>query len=259
MTFDKVRLIYFSPTHTSKKIAQAIAKGVGLPYAEDDITYQSPAETKAIEENLTIVTVPVYGGRVPDTAAQRLEKFQSDGKFVIPVVVYGNRHYDDALLELSEILKSLGFIPVVAGAFVGEHSYSRKDLPIAAGRPDDKDIAVAVQFGKDAIRKLTAIPSLSGIIQLPGNYPYKEKGPANPQAPDINREICTCCDYCIDVCPVGAISITPDDLMVNDADICIKCCACVKECPEEARSFYSPFALVLNKNFNVRREPELFL
>ena len=41
------------------------------------------------------------------------------------VVVYGNRAYDDALLELSDIATGAGFVPLAAGAFVGEQVRGR--------------------------------------------------------------------------------------------------------------------------------------
>ncbi len=256
MKVNLIRLLYFSPTRTSAKITHAIAEGMKVPYVESDITYSSASSLNVVEE-LTVIAVPVYGGRVPDTAIARLKQFRSDGKAAVPVVIYGNRDYDDALLELNDLVKSSGFIPVASGAFIGEHSFSRKNLPIAAGRPDEKDIQAAVQFG-EAIRKKLDSDGLSGAVQVKGNYPYKEKNPSVPKAPFIDGHKCTRCDACIDVCPVEAILIEADGEMVNDPARCIQCCACVKQCPEEARSFDSPFALVLFEKFKTRREPELF-
>ena len=57
---------------------------------------------------------------------------------------------------------------------------------------------------------------------------------------------------------VSAISIV-DDRIFSDPATCIKCCACVKECPEGARTFDTPYTAMLHKNFSVRREPELFI
>ena len=95
------------------------------------------------------------------------------------------------------------------------------------------------------------------MLEVKGNYPYKVKGPSTPQAPVTDEELCTQCEYCIDVCPVTAISIV-DDRMFSDPVLCIKCCACVKECPEGARTFDTPYTAMLHKNFSARREPELF-
>lgn len=62
-------------------------------------------------------------------------------------MVYGNRDYEDALLELRDTVASLGFTPLSAGAFIGEHSYSTAEMPVAAGRPDATDLQTARTFG----------------------------------------------------------------------------------------------------------------
>lgn len=115
-------------------------------FAEWDLTYEVPEEAN-LEDELTVVAVPVYGGRVAETAVERLRNFRADQAPVVPVVVYGNRDYEDALLELSDLLKEKGFVPVAAAAFIGEHSFSRPDMPVAAGRPDEEDLRKAMAFG----------------------------------------------------------------------------------------------------------------
>lgn len=49
------------------------------------------------------------------------------------VSVYGNRAYEDALLEMFDIAKDSRFILITASAFIGEHSYSTKSLKITQG------------------------------------------------------------------------------------------------------------------------------
>lgn len=261
MRYQNIHLIYFSPTHTSAKIAYAISEGLeGETLTESDITYEPQDEPLPISANeLVIVAMPVYGGRVAEMALRRLSLFQGHKTPVIPVVVYGNRDYEDALKELCDTLVELGFIPVSAGAFIGEHSYSRKEMPIAAGRPDANDLLKASQFGHDVFKKLEDVDSLSKLptLEVKGDVPYKVKGPSTPQAPVTDEELCTQCEYCVDACPVAAISIV-DDRMFSDPVLCIKCCACVKECPEGARTFDTPYTAMLHKNFSARREPELF-
>lgn len=262
MEFKSIHLVYFSPTHTSAKTAFAIAEGMQAEVLlESDITYDKPDETIEIhKDELTIVAVPVYGGRVAETAIERLHAFRGHQAPVVPVVVYGNRDYEDALRELSDLLTEQGFVTVSAGAFVGEHSFSRKDMPIAAGRPDDADHLTASRFGLDVHKKLSGLASLDKMkpLVVKGNFPYREKSPSKPQAPVVNEELCTQCEYCIDVCPVAAISMS-DDSMYSDPAACIKCCACVKECPEGARTFDTPYTAMLHKHFSARREPELFM
>lgn len=261
MKYNHIHLIYFSPTHTSAKIAYAIAEGMGAnTLSESDITFECPEIVENIEDELTIIAVPVYGGRVAETAIERLRMFHANQTPVVPIVLYGNRDYEDALKELCDITTEQGFIPVVAGAFVGEHSFSRKNMPIAAGRPDDIDIHEAMLLGEEALKKLRNIPSLENMpmLQVKGNFPYRTKSPSAPQAPVTTDELCTECEYCVDVCPTHAIALTENG-MYSDSALCIKCCACVKECPEGARTFDTPYTAILYKNFSTRREPELFI
>lgn len=261
MNYKHVHVIYFSPTHTSAKIAHAIVEGMGaVSYSESDLTYETPMSEEPVENELTIVAVPVYGGRVADTAVERLQKFVGKDSPVVPVVVYGNRDYEDALLELSDLLAQQGFTLLAAAAFVGEHSFSSSQYPIAAGRPDQKDHDEAFLFGQHILEKLESYPSLKVLppLRVKGNRPYKEKKAGVPAAPLVDTSLCNMCGHCIDVCPVKAISIQNNE-MYSDPTRCIKCCACVKECPEEARTFPNPFAEYLYKNFSARKVPEMFL
>lgn len=51
----------------------------------------------------------------------------------------------------------------------------------------------------------------------------------------IDKELCTGCAVCVDVCPTEALSIK-DELCVVDDDACVDCGACIPECPVEAIS-----------------------
>lgn len=132
-----IQLIYFSPTHTSLKVATAIAEGTNIPVSKEiDLTYPVGDADILVENRLTIIAVPTYAGRVAPTAIERLQKLKAHETPAIIIVLYGNRDYEDALIELRDQVKTQGFIPIAGGAFIGEHSYSTEQFPTAAGRPD---------------------------------------------------------------------------------------------------------------------------
>jgi len=52
-------------------------------------------------------------------------------------------------------------------------------------------------------------------------------------AASIDKESCTGCGVCVEVCPMGAIHITHGKAQVN-RDVCTGCGACIAECPMDA-------------------------
>ena len=142
-----IHLFYFSPTHTTKRAVQGIGQGFGVEVIEYDLTFacDSDEEFNLGENDIAIVGVPVYAGRVPEIAANILKRVHGNNTLAVAVVVYGNRAFEDALLELKNILKENGFSVIAGGAFIGEHSYTKK---VGTKRPDNNDIEIAVNFGK---------------------------------------------------------------------------------------------------------------
>ena len=180
------------------------------------------------KEDLCIISVPSYGGRVPDIAVSRLMQMKGNGARAILLVAYGNRAYDDTFLELQDTLTSSGFSCVAAVAAIAEHSIMRQ---FAAGRPDAADEKELASFAK-TIRSQIEAGTLSGHLSLPGNRPYREYGgvPMKPQAAGS----CTKCGICEKGCPVGAIDAS--DPSKTDTKRCISCMRCIAVCPQKARS-----------------------
>lgn len=257
MNYQTTHTILFSPTHTSAKIAHAIANGVN--HQQRIVTNLTLDESECLIEvkhQLTIIAVPVYAGRVAPLAVKRLKRVKATNSPAILVALYGNREFEDALVELRDIAIEAGFTPLSAAAFIGEHSYSTSDMPIAQGRPNNIDLQKAEQFGRDSLCKL-----LKGDLNhfyIKGNVPYKVVGTPTPAAPN-KTERCIECGDCIEVCPTKAISRDEEGTIVTQIMQCIKCCACVRACPVEGRFFDTPFTAKLHKNCAEPKEPEMFL
>ena len=260
------KLVCFSPTGTTKAIAQAVARGLYM-HAPEVIDITLPKARKgdfhATAQDLLVVAVPVYVGRVPAILLEWLHRLKAQQTPVVCVVVYGNRGYGDALVELKEILTSRGCVPVACGAFIGEHSFSSDETPIAVDRPDNGDLNRASQFGWKVSEKLRAVASVAQFqgIQVPGTSP---SGPADPLLSDgfmAVSDACTRCGICVKGCPVGAID--PANMMQPDPKACILCCACIKGCPVNARTMVpgpvKGIAQKLSDTCQARKTPELFL
>ena len=251
----------FSPTGGSLKIAGAIAEGTGLPRRLSDVTLpdQRAARTDFSPEALVIFAAPVYFGRVERHAVEAMAALRGQGQPAVVVANYGNRHYDDALRELRDQAVKAGFDPVAAGAFVSEHSFSTPECPMAQGRPDAQDLERAKRFGAEVMARLAG--GAAGPVAVPGAFPYKDY-PDVHRAPVQHEEKCTLCGLCESLCPVAAISIR-DQAVNTDAQTCILCQACVKGCPEGARTDSAPGAKETREHVaplvRERREPEVFL
>lgn len=261
-----VKLVYFSPTGTTKAVAEAIAEGLAVEMREVvDITTPG-GRTKLLTcsgDDLLILAAPVYMGRIPALATDWLNTIQADGTPVICVVVYGNRVYDNALLELKDIATAQGCTPVGGGAYIGEHSFASQDKPVALGRPDKDDLVHARRFGEAVRAKLDSVDAAGDLAELtvPGVYPYE----GITELWDVDfievSDECTQCEVCAKLCPVGAISA--DDSSDIDVKKCITCCACIKECSQGAREIKEGLVMDaanrLSTLFVDRKEPEFFI
>ncbi len=254
----RTTIVFYSPTGTSKKVARAIAQDISSDNVNEiDLTFEDPTSEFLIEDSLTIFAAPVYAGRIASVAVERLKRVTGRNSSAIIVAVYGNRDYDDALVELYDMVSKNGFTVISAGAFIGEHSFSRPGMPVAEGRPDSKDIDIAKRFGKDSAKKLLDNTDAKPL-GIKGNRPYVVPRQMPPMAP-ICSDTCAKDGMCIELCPTNAIFFDEDGNIATDASKCTLCCACVKGCPNNARIFDTPFTQHLHQMCKERKEPELFL
>lgn len=254
MKINRYVLAVFSPTGGTLKVARAICSGFGLEGSEIDLCVE-PEPGEIGENVLLIAAMPVYEGRIREVALRRLRQLRGQQSPAIAVVVYGNREYEDALLELSDTLRESGFVVPAAGAFIAEHSIIRS---IAAGRPDAEDLNRAKEFGAQAFAKITTQDS-ARTVTVPGDPAYRNKKRGTGVVP-VTNDCCFSCGTCAAECPVQAI---PMDAPNTTTEACIGCMRCIFVCPRNAREIPGGIRQWLTEYLQGKaseaKQPEIFL
>lgn len=273
MQAKRVWAMYWSATDTTKRVVTAVAgqaaQALDVPLSEYDFTLPGARQGAPdfTPDDLVVFGTPTYAGRVPNVLLKYLETVKGNGAAVVPVVTFGNRAFDDSLIELRDILLDNGFVPFAAAAFVGEHSFS---TTLAAGRPDADDLALAAQFGRDIATRAADITAGTPVIDVPGRAreerTYYQPRDRAGNSIDIRKvkpktnDACDDCGLCAGLCPMG--SINPENVR-EYSGICIKCGACVKKCPKGAKYYDDPGYLYhkteLEEGYKRRAAVSLFL
>ena len=262
-----LHLVYFSPTGTTRaalrrmaEAAQASAPGLEIHEHDGTLPTERAKERRFSDKDWVIFGMPVYYGRIP-ALFHSVTQWQGSNTKAACVVVYGDRAYEDALLELTRVVGDCGFVPVAAAAVVAEHSLQPL---LGQGRPHAEDVAAQKRFGENVLRRFVALSGLSGPsgpsgpsgqapapLSVPGNTPYKAYG-ASPFIPATDKALCTQCGVCAACCPTGCIS--EDDYSTVRPEHCICCRACVKYCPAECRLLPGPLAEQFDQRMAMLRQ-----
>lgn len=273
MEIRKVWALYYSATGTTDKavntIAEELAAKLGLPM--ERIGFARPAEREKeysfTKTDLVVVGTPTYAGKMPNKLLPDFrEKLKGGGALTVPVVLFGNRSYDNSLAELCAVLEADGFHTVAAGAFVGQHAFTDK---LAEGRPDWDDKRQMREFADQIAVKaknLTDIPAPVSVPGAPDAPYYVPKGTDGQPVkflkakPKTDLSKCCNCGACARLCPMGAID--PQNV-AEVPGICIKCQCCVRKCTHGAKYFddeaFLSHVAMLEQNFQEPKRNEVFL
>ncbi len=274
MRIENIKSVYFSPTGNAKKVADTISSelgaSLGVPVTSIDFTLPGAREGRYefTPTDLVVFCTPTYAGRIPNKLLPYVkEGFDGKGAFAVAVAVYGNRNYDNALIELKNELEENGFHTVAGAAVPTEHVFNPA---LATRRPDETDLESLRVFADKTAEKVSRLEITPPPVSVPGEDPvgpyYTPLGMDGKPAvflkakPVVDPDRCDKCGLCAKICPMGSI---PSDAPDTTVGTCIKCQACIKKCPEKARYFDDPAFLshveYLVCHFTQPREAEFYL
>lgn len=250
-----VQLI-FSPSGGTRKAAEIMASEWDGPIETVDLSDPSVDFSKYRfgPEDTALIAVPSYYGRVPALAAARLSQINGNGAKGVLLCVYGNRAYDDTMIEMKDIAEDCGFIVTAAVATIAEHSIMRQ---FASGRPDEEDKKRLQSYARAAFGRIKD-GTAEGAVEVPGNRPYREAGSTGliPKA----SQACMNCGLCARQCPAQAID--DQNAKKTDSQKCISCMRCAAICPHSARKvnkgMVALVSLALKKACADRKECEMY-
>lgn len=251
--------ISFSPTGGTARVASLVARrlaaGDAVRFVElCDCTDDALPEFE--RHDLCVMAVPSYGGRVAAPAAERIAKLNGRGSLAVALCAFGNRAYEDTLVELQDLLEENDFRCIAGIAAIAEHSIVRS---VAAKRPNARDAAELEGFADSIRARLAENPDRQLAPVFPGSRPYKPYG-VIPMTPVADAS-CTSCGLCAKRCPVGAIPT--EDPRRTDSKRCASCMRCIAVCPAHARHLDSQRLAALTAKLTALasepKENELFL
>ena len=274
MVLRQIYALYFSPTGGTEKIVSSIADTLSrlleLPVHSIDFTCleNRQKEYHFPNDSLVIIGTPVYAGRIPNKILPDFKKciVGAGHTPVIPVCVYGNRNYDEALRELLLLSEENGCIPVAAAAMISQHAFSDT---LAKGRPDIQDFKKLNSFSKN-IAQLLKDDSTAVAIDYDRTTPLAPyytplKADLTPARflkakPLTDLQKCSHCGLCVRKCPMNSIS---EEDISKVTGVCIKCQACIKICPAHAKYFVDEAFLshveMLENTYTERKEPTFII
>lgn len=269
-------VVYYSQTGSTKKIAQAIHKGMSALSEKCDIArLQDVVSEDLIGYDLIGLGSPVWHRREPAHVMNFIEYTMNEieGKHGFAFCTHG-LYPGHFMARVVPIMTQRGLIVIGWNNWYGSVSMPEKPKPyFTDGHPDDIDLKEAEDFGKEMVARSKKISEGEDrlIPTLPTGRAYDDIYPGPPRKGQpggelrttglwkrvsgrrfdytINKRKCKYpkCTVCVDNCPTQSIDLsqTPPILI----DTCDRCWLCEQICPRGAIEVdWEPIVQFIKKN-----------
>jgi ferredoxin len=243
MPTPRIALAFFSATHVTKLICEAIQRGLtrrGVEARLFDITPFAARQTPLPVGDFDgfVFGYPVFADFPPTVVNDWLASLRGDGKPCALAVTYGGRAVGHAHYHGLALLRDAGFRVLFTAEFLGRHSFNVAGWHLLPGRPDQRDFAVADEFARLLLEHATPGSPATLSLQKPPGYDEalaslrnKQRGPDRGPCNPVRTVECSRCGTCVEECPTQAIDL---ETGMSDPRLCIECMHCVYLCPEKA-------------------------
>jgi len=204
-----------------------------------------------------VVGAPVYGFvAVPPVMAFIDRLPDMTGAFAVPYITWGKVTSGAALWQMGKALMKKRCRIAGAAKVLALHSMVWwADHPPGEGHPDKADKRKLEELAEilDARFGSPPVPCLS--LDALDYQPPEKAGDMKkrigvvrkPVQKDVDREACTRCGLCSEVCPVAAVNLNP---YPEFGPACFDCLNCIRLCPEGA---ITPARRLAEVESNIRR------
>jgi ferredoxin len=197
--------------------------------------------SKAGPNDCLFVGSPVYR----DTAVPPIMNFidslpNMDSCHTVPFVTWGGAFSGIALWQMGRALEKRGFYLAGGAKILAVHSMMWScSEPMGHGHPDSGDDELISTFARNiynrlSSRKIDRLP-LEKLDYNPEKYTTRLKKKLGQPwlivSKTVDKDKCTQCGVCEDVCPAEAIELTD---YPNFTAACFDCFNCIRLCPEDA-------------------------
>ena len=237
----KVRVLIFSPTggtlNAGLLVAAELSKDVEVL---EQTSLSSRTDTISFEKKqLAVLAAPSYAGKIP-FAQGLFENIQGKETPCIIVTSYGNRACENNFAQVHKLASDRGFVVIGAIAIVTPHTFGGR---AGHGRPDMTDRMKIKEFAVAVLKKLEG--GTYTAITVEGEADLGPKYVSNIEKV-YDAEKCVKCNACVNNCPVGAIDA--DNLNINE-ELCIHCQRCSFVCGFNARDYLADRESIDDKYF----------